>query len=64
MVMSIPQQGSGFLFFSMTTYNYLSKTNSDISAFKVILEDVLDPEVWAFLEEVHIYVTVCYVYNL
>ena len=52
MAMSIPQQGSGLPFFSMTTYNYLSKSNSDIRAFEVILEDIPDPEVRAFLEEV------------
>ena len=47
--MSIPQQGSGFLF-SMTTYKYL--TNSEISNFEVILEDVPDAEVRTFLEKV------------
>ena len=51
MAMLIPQQGSGFPFFSTTSYNYLR--NSDISHFKVIPEDVTDPEVRAFLEEVH-----------
>ena len=49
--MSIPQQGSGFPYFTMTTYNYLN--NSDISTFKVVLEDIPDPEVRLFLEEVH-----------
>ena len=48
--MSILQQGSGFPFFSMTTYKYL--TNSDISGYEVILEDVPDPEVQTFLEKV------------
>ena len=40
------QQGSGFPFFTQTTYHYLA--NKDPSKFQVILEDVPDPEVKGF----------------
>ena len=56
MAMSIPQQGSGFPFFSKTTYNYLSKTTNNINDFQVILEDIPDPEVRMFLEEVYLHI--------
>ena len=50
MAMSISQQGSGFPFFSLTIYKYLS--NTDISTYEVIIEDVPDPEIRAFLKRV------------
>ena len=53
MAMSIAQQGSGFPFFSLTTYQYLA--NKDIATFDVILEDIPNPEVRRFLAEVRLY---------
>ena len=53
MAMSIAQQGSGFPFFSSTTYQYYA--NKDIATFDVILEDIPNPEVRRFLAEVRLY---------
>ena len=46
MAMSIPQQGSGFPFFSLATYYYLA--NKDSRKFEVVLEDTPNPEVQRF----------------
>ena len=54
MGMSIAQQGSGFPFFTQTTYHYLA--SKDPSKLEVILEDVPDPEVRRFLAEVRMHV--------
>lgn len=50
MAMSIPQQGSGFPFFTTTAYHYLA--SKEISKLEVILEDIPNPEVRRFLTEV------------
>ena len=49
MGMSIAQQGSGFPFFGLTTFKYLS--NADISSLDVVFEDT-HPQIREFLEKV------------
>ena len=51
MGMSIGQQGSGFPFFSLTSYKYLTKPE-DISKYDVVLEDI-HPQTREFLEKVY-----------